>query len=209
MKCDHLFDYLQVREVARRWRLDADSTDIHWAIMKGVLKPCIWVTGQLEEVQIERDGASVMHVNGIKLIRAVNGWCEPCAATQVGAYEMLYPFVRDLTSDEPCYVALQNPLSLSDVIKQGVVMINNLVEAEAILKIQQDDELHGKERLTLYRLLVTAVFEQYGWWDSDGGRSEAIPKLVKAAEAIGLSVSYNAAKEHLRRAWARCPPEIA
>jgi hypothetical protein len=150
-----------------------------------------------------------MHVNGIHLVRSVNGWCEPCAPTQVGAYEMVYPFVRDLSSEQPCYVALPTPLKLSDVINEGVVMVGALNEAEAVLKIQQDDELHGKERITLYRLLVTAVFEQYGWWDPEGGRSEAVPKLVKAAEAIGLSVSYNAAKEHLRRAWARCPPEIA
>jgi hypothetical protein len=208
MNCDHLRDYLQVREVCQRWRLEKDSTQIHWAIMKGILKPCVWVKGELPELHVEGGTATPVDVQGHPLTRWVNAWCYPCSPTQIGAYELSYGYVCDQSGDEPRYLAIPTPLLLSDVIREGVVMVSALNEAEAELKLQQDDELHGKERITLYRMLVTAVFEHWGW-EPTSERSSAVTELVKAAEAIGQPVSYNSAKAHLHRAWAKCTPGLA
>lgn len=208
MKCDHLREYLRVSELFARWRVDKAATDIHWAIMKGVLKPCIWVRGEYAELSLDGNGGlELVEVAGAPVARAVNAWCYPCNPTQVDAYELAYTHVCDRSGEEPVYLALPEPLLLSDLIARGVVLMDALAEAEAALKVQQEDELHGKERLTLYRLLVSSVCEQYGW-DPAGERSTAVADLVRCSDAYGIPVSYNAAKEHLRRAWAKCPPKV-
>lgn len=203
MKCDHLRDYVRVRDLVSRWKLDRDSTDLHWAIMKGVLRPCIWVRGELPEMAIDADGGAL----ALPTTHAINAWCYPCRETQIGAYEVAYSTVRDESGEQPRYLGLFEPILLSEVVRDGVVMMGELVAAEATLKVQQDDELHGKERITLYKLIVAAVSELYSC-DPLAERSNAVAELVRVAEAIGQPVSYNAAREHVRRAWARCGPQL-
>jgi hypothetical protein len=176
--------------------------------MKGILKPCIWVRGLHQEVSVQ-EGRLVERLDADQkpITRNVNAWCYPRYQQQIGSYEMAYPIVCDESGDEPCLLALPEPLLLSHLLGHGVVMMGELAEAETALQVHQPEEaLHGKERITLYKMLTTLMVETYGWNPTDH-RSSAVSSLVKDAEELGISMSFNAAKEHCRRAWEKCPPK--
>jgi hypothetical protein len=192
-----------LQELQERWKLSL--ADMHRLVMDETLRPCLMLETELHPVEVIDGKAAVLKD---ELVPVAKTWLYPIYPQQVGPFDCVFESVSDQARPvEGCTLwGLPVPMTLEDVMRLGVVMEEDMQEAEAALTSQQDDELHGKERITLYRLLVTSVVEQYGW-DPTSERSTAVPDLVRDAEALGLSVSYNAAKEHLRRAWEKCPPQ--
>lgn len=170
MNFDAITDYYLISEIRGRWNLAPGSMAIHRAVMKDVLKVCMWVKGPFQSAQMGEDGRLVPVVNedGTPAVGTVNAWCYMLEPRQVDAFEFEYFYARDDSGDEPRYWKLQEPCLLSRVLDEGVVMLHDLCTAETVVKpagaaMWQAKSAATKERASILRLLSAMAADAYGY----------------------------------------------
>lgn len=198
-------DYLSFAELAERWKLPADSLDLRRAVMSGLVKPAIIVRAALPRVAMQHDvPVPVLDHHELPVLEDVQGWCFPVCAVQTGPFEALFPVVASVpnpTEADGLY-ALAEPISLTALLADAVVMLDDVESAEAASVGTR--ELSTKEENTALKLLSVLAADGYGWHAS--GRSDTVKTVALAAEAMGLAISANTVLRFLRRAQSEFPP---
>ncbi len=195
-------DYLAFSELARRWKLEPGSFDIHRAILNGSLRPSLYVNAPLFRIKLV-DGAP-LPLTGER--EALSGWFYPVYLQQIAELDCAFQLVAEVaepTEETPLW-ALDTPMQLGELLQRGVVMMPDLQQTEHALG-GSGDELSAKDERTRDKMIVSMAFQLYGW-DPAGDKSKGVTEMMRDAQANGIPVSYNTLKKHLRRAWERCPP---
>lgn len=195
-------DYWALAELTERYDLKKlDSPNLRWALMTGVLRPRIWFNRELPRA-VYVDGMLRIDVERKEL---VEGWMCPLLryGRQTDNFEMAFPVIgvdpaRDV--DQPMW-ALEESLTLSQILMMGVVFEDDLRAAESVDGDPNEKELSTREERTRDRMLVVMAQELYAWKPEDGGKG--LSQLVEDAKDALLPVSINSVKHHMQLAWQR------
>jgi hypothetical protein len=204
--------YWTLDELRAKWKLAPDSPDLHRLVMDGILKPCVMLATELHPVAVE-DGNAVILRDQLELVSGQ--WLYPVYPRQVEAFNCVYECVADMALPVAGSTlwGLPATLTLNDVMRSAVVMAEDVQAAEIELRREgarrnvEEDELSVKHERTRDKMLVALAVETIGW-DPASERSTGAARLVEIAEGLGLPVSVNAVKDHLRLAWDRCQPKV-
>lgn len=134
------------------------------------------------------------------------GWAYVQGLRQVGAFDCMASAVsltKDPQGDGDLF-ALNEPLSMADLFSVGVVMADDLEEAERHLAAPAQD-LTTKERGSLLKLLSIMLADGYRY--DPQNRSTVAAEICEAGADMGLSISENTVLKFLRQALAEHPPE--
>lgn len=190
MNFDPITDYYLISEIRGRWNLAPGSMAIHRAVMKDVLKVCMWLKGPFQPAQVGADGklAPVVMEGGAPAVGSVNAWCYMLEPRQVDAFEFEYFYARDDSGDEPRYWKLQEPCLLSQMLEEGVVMVHDLCTAETVVnppgaEMWQAKSAATKERASILRLLSAMAADVYGYDPRRPEHRDVIETLQKATAA--------------------------
>ena len=167
-KFDRLRRYVEVRELYARWSVRPDSTDLHVAVLEGVLRPCIWAHGEYQEATLGPDGrCAPVVLDGKPVARFMNSLCYPCDGTQIGLYEVEYRALCDQSGEAPRYFVPAEPVLLSGLIAHGVVTVDALAEAEAALQpgpdAWQQKSAATKTIQSQARIIAAMLSDGYGF----------------------------------------------
>lgn len=192
-------DYLTLHEVRERWKLPADSLGVHRAVLKGILRPSLFCSGEL-----------AMAMPGQQLQTGerapVHGFVFAQCLQQTGAFDCMVPAVscaRD-PQDNSALFLLDTPLTMADLFAQAVVMAEDVEAAEQQLQAGGHD-LSTKEHGSLLKMLSVVIFETYRCDPQQ--RNSVAAEISKAGADLGLSISEGTALKFLRMAAAEYPPE--
>jgi hypothetical protein len=197
--------YLTRDELLERWGLRTDL-DLRRLVMDGTLRMCVMRQEELTPAEV---------VNG--MVRplaagpeAVRGWLYPQFPVQFLPFDCAYGVVSDMSTPvEGCSLwALPQPITLTQLLAEGVAMLDDVLDAEAATKLDPDRQLSAREEKTRDRLLTVLAAEHLGWTPWEDGRDLKLADLLNAAKAYGVPLSRNAAKDHLRLAWERVKPAV-
>lgn len=211
MNFDQICDYVTLAEVADRWKLRRDSWMLHRAILRGVLKPCIFSNGaDLPRVEVDERGAvsRLLHEDE-PVVEHVRAWLYPWHGfkQQSAPFDALFPIVSDMcdvTQGARLY-ALRPPISLTDLLAEGVVMMPDLHIAEAELKRGESHEMGAKEVGTVLRILSATLADCFAYDPTK--RSDFAGHISKAGAKFGIQVSDGSVLKWARRAFAEYPPD--
>jgi hypothetical protein len=203
--------YWTLDELRVKWKLAPESPDLQRLVMDGILKPCVMLATELHPVVVQDGKAAVLRD---QLVLVSGQWLYPVYPRQVEAFNCVYDCVSDMALPVAGSTLWGLPvqLTLDDLMRSSVVMTEDVEAAEVALRQEGarrnlvDDELSAKQERTRDKILVSLAVEAIGW-DPASERSTGAARIVQIAEDLGLSVSVNAVKEHLRLAWDRCPPK--
>ncbi|MBA3773995.1 MAG: hypothetical protein H0X13_16340 [Ramlibacter sp.] len=204
--------YWTLAELRGKWKLPPESPDLQRLVMDGILKPCLMLATDLHPVVVQDGQAVVLRDQ----LQAVSGrWLYPVYPKQVEPFNCVYECLSDmaLPVEGSTLWGVPVPLTLDDVMRSAVVMADDVQAAEAELRKEgarrniEDDELSVKQERTRDKMLVSLAVETLGW-EPASDRSNGATRLAEIAEGLGLKVSVNAVKEHLRLAWERCTPSV-
>lgn len=214
MNFDAITDYLLVSEVRARWALPPESMMLHRAVMKDVLKVCMWLKGTFQQAAPDPSGKLVpLEKDGQPVPGVVNSWCYVLDSVQTDAFEMEYRFALDESGEEPRYLVLPQPCLLSRMLEDGVVMLHDLTTAELFLKppgveTWQARAAATKEVHSMLRLISAMAADAYRY---DPRRKERIETVdcLQAATAIEGEKPMHAQTitKYLDRAVSEYPPE--
>lgn len=197
--------YLTRDELMERFGLKTDL-DLRRLVMAGVLRLCIMRQEELAPVQLV-DGR--LHALDVEPV-AVRGWLYPQYPVQILPFDCAYSVVCDMV--EPvagsALFSLPHPMTLTDLLAEGVAMLDDVLAAEEAMARDPDRELSAREEKTRDRLLTVLAAEHLGWMPWEDGRDLKLSDLLRAAADYGLPLSRNAAKDHLRLAWERVKPSL-
>jgi len=204
--------YWTLDELRVKWKLPPESPDLQRLVMDGILKPCVMLATELHPVAV-KDGNAVILRDQLELVSGQ--WLYPVYPRQVEAFNCVYDCVSDMALPVAGSTLWGLPvqLTLDDLMRSSVVMTEDVEAAEAELRKEGarrnllDDELSAKQEKTRDKMLIALAVEAIGW-DPASERSTGAARIVEIAEGLGLAVSVNAVKEHLRLAWDRCPPKV-
>lgn len=203
-------EYLSMPELADRWKLKPTSWDIHYAIIQGLLKPCVLVPqGQLQKAAIE-SGAPVPMVdeNG-PVTEFVGGWHFPVLDHQTGAYEAIYQGVADhpVLSDESTVYLLPQPLTLSYIMGHGVARMEQIEAVELDCDGRTADDLATKEKDSLLKMLSVILFDAYGL--QNPYEKSPVPKEIAGiSKKLGVKISDGTVLKYARMAYDECKPSM-
>lgn len=197
--------YLTRDELLERFGLRTDL-DLRRLVMEGVLRLCIMRQQELVPVMFIDGRAQPLDVEPV----AVRGWLYPQFPVQVMPFDCVYGVVCDMVHpvEGSSLWALPQALTLSELLAEGVAMLDDVLAAEEVMNRDPDRELSAREEKTRDRLLTVLAAEHLGWTPWEEGRDLKLGDLLKSAKDYGLPVSRNAAKEHIRLAWERVKPSV-
>lgn len=207
MNFDGICDYVTAEEVAERWRLRPGSWMLHRAIMRGVLKPCIFLPGvDLIRMKLDKDGKAVACMDGdAAVVEHVKGWLYPWHEfkEQTAPFDALFPIVSDMCelAEGAQLYALEAPISLAALLASGCVMMPDLLEAETHVKPQEPSTKELNKQLCMISTLLADGY-RYDPRQPSGLASE----ISKAARAHGISLSDGTALKYMRQAFEQFPP---
>lgn len=200
-------DYLSPSELLTRWGIAHGTWDLHHAIIKGLLRPCILITGDYQRATMDSAGVpQPLHASGVPVVERLRGWLYPSAGVQVDKFEMVYTAVRDMATaqEDTAFYLLPEPVTLTYIMDNGVVMMADVEDAERGMRGSTIDELSTKERDSLLKL--TSIYLASLGYDTRY-RNHAIPAVCRQAEAHGISISENTVSKYARMAFGSHPPE--
>ncbi|PZP95527.1 MAG: hypothetical protein DI587_22250 [Variovorax paradoxus] len=193
-------DYLTLHEVRERWKLPADSLDVHRAILKGILRPSVFVMADLvvahSPLQTYSD-AGERH--------SVRGFCYVQGLQQTGTFDCAVPavsYAADPQSGGALYL-VDRPLTMDDLFAQAVVMLEDVVAAENML---MPEDLTTKEYNSVLKLITIAAADGYGY--SPNARSSVPSELCEAGTKLGIDISENTVRKILRQAFEQFAPQV-
>jgi hypothetical protein len=214
MNFEPITDYLLVSEVRGRWGLPPGSMMLHRAVIKDVLKVCMWLNGSFQVAVPEAAGTLVaVSDDGRPVGGQVNAWCYPVGKVQVDAFEFSYSYALDLTDGNPRYWRLPKPCLLSEMLEDGVVMLQDLAEAEAVLKPDGTEKWQAKSAATkevgsMLRLISAMAADAYAYDPRQKTRQETIQCLQAASARDGEKPMHaQTIVKYLDRAISDYPPE--
>jgi hypothetical protein len=214
MNFEPITDYLLVSEIRGRWGLPPGSMMLHRAVMKDVLKVCMWLNGPFQMAKPDGKGALVPVVeDGRPVGGEVNAWCYPVQKVQIDAFEFAYSYALDLTNGTPQYWRLPNPCLLSEMLEDGVVMLQDLAEAEAVLKPDGAEKWQAKSGATkevgsMLRLISAMAADGYAYDPRKKTRQETILCLQGASARDGEKPMHaQTIVKYLDRAISDYPPQ--
>jgi hypothetical protein len=185
-------------ELRERWKLPADSLDLHRAILKGILRPSLFCSGEL-----------AMALPGQQLQAGerapVHGFVFAQCLQQTGAFDCMVPavsYARD-PQDNSALFLLDTPLTMAGLFAQAVVMAEDVEAAEQQLAAGGQD-LSTKERVSLLRLVSIMLVDAYRY--EPGRRNAIAAEISEAGAGLGLGISENTALKYLRMAFAENLP---
>lgn len=193
-------DYLTLHELCERWKIPAGALDLHRAILKGILRPSLFLSGEL-----------AMALPGGPLQAGerspVHGFVYVQCLRQTGAFDCevsAVSYARDPENDSALFL-LDQPLTMAALFAQAVVMAEDVEAAERQLAGSAQD-LSTKERGSLLRLVSIMLVDAYRY---DPGRRSAIAaEISQAGAGMGVGISEGTALKFLRMALAEYPPEL-
>jgi hypothetical protein len=203
MRLDHLRDYLTLREVALRWK--ATTEDICRGILKGTVKPCLYVNASLRPIQAA-ESADDAQLGGPE---PVLGWHYITPIEQIGALDCIASTVAITPTAIPGVTvwALEQPLSMQDIMRDAVVMREDLEQAEAEGDAGapwQQRSAKTKEMNSVLALLSIVLADCYRF--DPRGRSSTLREITEAGVQFGISVSGNTVAKWAKEAIAQFPP---
>ena len=219
-KFDRLRKYVEVRELYARWSVRPDSTDLHVAVMEGVLKPCIWAHGEYQEAAVGPDGqCAPLEMNGKPIARFVNSLCYPFDGVQIGLYEVQYRALCDQTGDVPRYLIPAEPVLLSGLIASGVVTVDALAQAEEALQpgpdAWQQKSAATKTIQSQARIIAAMLRDGYGYGYAPGntpagnaGARDTLRAIVEATGATGKPMHPQTVWKYLNDAVGNFPASM-
>ncbi|WP_326538499.1 hypothetical protein [Pseudorhodoferax sp.] len=192
-------DYLTLHEVRERWKLPADSLDVHRAVLKGILRPSLFCSGELA---MALPGGPLQAGERVPVVGFVYVQC----LRQTDAFDCEVAAVsreRDPVDDGALFL-LGQPLAMADLFAQAVVMAEDVEAAEQQLAAN-GQELGAKERGSLLRLISIMLADGYRY--DPERRSAVAAEICTAGAGMGLGISEGTALKFLRMAVAEYPPE--
>lgn len=212
MNFDALCDYYTLAEVAERWRISPDSLMLRRAILRGVLKPCLWVPEvEMHRMELDEAGCPV-HVTeaGEPLMTRVGGWLYPWHAFHVltAPFAALFPYVTDRPDLDGAQIfAASTPIALADILSDAVVMAPDLEAAESETNRRDPNDLSTKEEGTVLRVLSAALADCFAYNPTE--RSDFASHISKAGAKVGIRVSDGSVLKWARRAYNEYPPDYS
>jgi hypothetical protein len=214
MKFDAITDYLLISEIRGRWGLASDSLMLHRAVMKGVLKVRMWLNGTFQSATPDDDGTLVPDfVDGAPVVGDVNAWCCIAGGQQTDAFEAVYSYAMQATAGGPRYWVLHEPCPLSRLLTSGVVMLDDLEQAEAILKPGEAEKWQAKSAATkemgsMLRLISAMAADAYAYDPRKKERLATLECLQSATSMAGEKPMHGQTiAKYLDRAFSEYPPE--
>jgi hypothetical protein len=214
MNLDAITDYYVLDEVRARWELPPGSMAIHRAVMKDVLKVCMWLNGPFQPAQLSDGGKLVPMTNedGSPAVGEINAWCYMLGARQIDAFELEYSYALDCSGDVPRYWLLQEPCLLSRVLTEGVVMVHDLYTAETVVgppgaEAWQARSAATKEKASMLRLISALAADAY-WYDPRRKDCHAVESLqAETTRQAGKPMHAQTIVKYLDMAISDFPPE--
>lgn len=177
--------------------------DMRREIMAGTLRPAIHFHREMHPALVIEGEPIYERANLVQVSQWL--WLVPECGRQIDNFECVYVMFRDGDRAEANYLALPEPLTLTQLLVIGVVFDSNVRELEQPLAANTD--LSKREERTRDLIIVNLAFHALGW-DPASDRSKGVTQLVQMGQANGLPVNYDTAKRHLRIAWERCQPKL-
>jgi hypothetical protein len=209
---DALCDYYTLAEVAERWKIKPDSLMLRRAILRGVLKPCLWVPEvEMHRMELNELGrpAHATEAGDPATVRA-GGWLYPWYAFHVltAPFAALFPYMADGPHlDDAAIFAPTTPISLADILNDGVVMAPDLEAAEAETNRRDPSVLSTKEEGTVLRILSATLADCFAYNPTE--RSDFASHISKAGAKVGIRVSDGSVLKWARRAYNEYPPDYS
>lgn len=207
MRFEGICDYVTPEEVAERWRLRSGSWMLHRAILRGVLKPCIFLAGvDLIRMELDQEGKAVAYKDGdTPVIEHAKGWFYPWHEfkEQSAPFDALFPVVSDMCElvEGARLYALSAPISLGTLLATGCVMMPDLLHTEKQLKPLEPGTKELNKQLCMISTLLAECY-RYDPREPSGLASE----LSKAARTHGIALSDGTALKYMRLAYEQFPP---
>lgn len=204
MKLDHLRDYLTMPEIASKWK--ATDPEMCRAVLKGLLRPSIFLNAPLRPVDVTPDGAIQL---SDREPEHLVGWHFLTPVQQVGALDCSAPTVALLPQVSPgsAMWALDQPLAMRDVMCEAVVMADDLAQAEELLEAEthcQQRSGKTKEFNSVLNILSILLADTYRY--DPRVRSGVCREITEAGENFGIAVSVGTVTKWAREAIEQFPP---
>lgn len=194
-------DYLTLHELRERWKLPADSLDVHRAVLKGILRPSLFCSGELA---MALPGGPLQAGERVPVF----GFAWVQCLRQTGAFDCEVSAVSRIRDpdDDGALLLLDTPLTMADLFAHAVVMAEDVEAAEQQLAASAH-ELSTKERGSLLRLVSIMLADGYRYHPER--RSAVAAEISEAGAAMGLAIAEGTALKFLRMAAAEYPPDRA
>lgn len=204
MKLDQLRDYLTMPEIAVKWK--ASDPEMCRAVLKGLLRPSLYLNERLQR-------ANVTEAGSIQLAEGeadhVHGWHYVAPIQQVGALDctaQTVAVVQEVMPGAAMWV-LPKALTMVDLMKNAVVMAEDLHHAEAALEAEthwQQRSAQTKETNSILNTLSAVLADAYRY--DPRVRSSIAREITEASERNGHALSQGTVTKWIREAIEQFPP---
>lgn len=204
MRLDQLRDYLTMPEIAVKWK--ASDPEMCRAVLKGLLRPSLYLNHTLQRVEVSEDGEFQMADGEVE---RVTGWHYLAPIRQVGALDCTAQTVSVVNEAMPgaAMWALEKPMQMADVLRDGVVMAEDLVQAEAALEAEshwQQRSGKTKEFNSVLNALSIVLADAYHY--DPRVRSSLVRELTEAGEKYDIALSSGTISKWIQEAVEQYPP---
>jgi hypothetical protein len=198
MRLDQLRDYLTMGEIALRWK--ATDPEMCRAVLKGLLRPSLYLNASLQPVEVT-ESSSIQRVEAE--LEHVQGWHYLTPIQQVGALDCTAQTVAIVHEAIPgvSMWALDRPLSMRDLMREAVVMAEDLIQAETALESEthwQQRSAKTKEFNSVLSILSIVLADAYRY--DPRVRSSIAREITDAGEQHGIPVSNGTVAKWIQEA---------
>ncbi|MES2939207.1 MAG: hypothetical protein V4864_16090 [Pseudomonadota bacterium] len=205
MKLEQLRDYLTMPEVAMRWK--ATDPEMCRAVLKGLLKPSLYLNGQFKRAEVTEAGS--IELVDDEAPEQLLGWHYITPIQQVGALDCIARTVAVVQETLPgaSMWALDKTLSMRDLMRDAVVMAEDLIQAEAALEAEthwQQRSAKTKEFNSVLNILSIVLADAYHY--DPRVRSSIAREITEAGELHEIAVSAGTIAKWMQEANEQFPP---